>query len=198
MTGLLVCLSAAALGVDYGWQPIAGGGIEYVIQIEPQMLESLKQGEGVSSALPPGAKDIRRYRIMVGDGRLPHHGEPLPVEDGEKPPAKLAQTEVSPAGYEESAETDGAAALSMPLESPYPPDYEQAGIPLPGPVLNPPMIAQPALTKPALSPDEEPPAVGDVAQTPESAESSESHLAGKPPVDSPPEESARFLREAVL
>ena len=78
MTGLLVCLSAAALGVDYGWQPIAGGGIEYVIQIEPQMLDALKRGEDVSSALPAGALNIRRYRILVGDATLPHHGEPLP------------------------------------------------------------------------------------------------------------------------
>lgn len=189
MTGLLVCLSAAALGVDYGWQPIAGGGIEYVIQIEPQMLDALKRGEDVSSALPAGALNIRRYRILVGDATLPHHGEPLPDADEGASPAKLSQGEVSPVDYEESTESDGGATLTMPLESPYPPDYEQAGIPLPGPALNPPMIARPTLTKPQLSPHEKTPEPSDLAQESEETETSASHLTGKPPVETPPEKT---------
>jgi hypothetical protein len=190
MTGLLVCLSAAALGVDYGWQPIAGGGIEYVIQIEPQMLDALKRGEDVSSALPTGAQNIRRYRILVGDATLPHHGEPLPDAGEGTPPAKL-QAEVSPVDYEESTDSDGGAALTMPLESPYPPNYEQAGIPLPGPALNAPLVARPALTKPRLSPHEKTPEPSDLAQGPEETETSASHLASKPPVEAPTEKADR-------
>ena len=191
MTGLLVCLTTAALGVDYGWQPIAGGGIEYVIQIEPQMLDALKQGDDISSALPAGANNIRRYRIVVGNAALPHHGEPLPVDREAEPPAKeSAPAAANQANFEEDAETEGSAALSMPLESPYPPDYEQAGIPLPGPVLNPPQLAQPALTKPSLPIDVETPEVDDVAQAPKEPDVSESHQAAKPPVDSPPEKGA--------
>jgi hypothetical protein len=190
MTGLLVCLSAAALGVDYGWQPIAGGGIEYVIQIEPQMLEALKRGEDVSSALPAGAQNIRRYRILVGDVTLPHHGEPLPDAGEGTPPAKL-QAEVSPVDYEESTESDGGAALIMPLESPYPPDYEHAGIPLPGPALNPPLIARPELTKPRLSPHEKTPEPSDLAQESGETETSAPHQASKPPVETPAEKPSR-------
>lgn len=189
MTGLLVCLSAAALGVDYGWQPIAGGGIEYVIQIEPQMLDALKRGEDVSSALPAGAQNIRRYRILVGDATLPHHGEPLPDAGEGTPRAKLSQGEVSPVDYEESTDSDGGAALTMPLESPYPPDYEQAGIPLPGPALNPPLVARPALTKPQLSPNEKTPEPSDLAQESEETETSASHLMSKPLVDPPAEKT---------
>ncbi|HUY92831.1 MAG TPA: hypothetical protein VMV10_29090 [Pirellulales bacterium] len=181
MTGLLVCLSAVALGVDYGWQPIAGGGIEYVIQIEPQMLEALKRGEDLSSALPAGAQNIRRYRIVVGEEQLPHHGEPLPAETDEEPPAKISEVE-----DETSVAGDAAAKWTMPLESPYPSNYEQAGIPLPGPVLNPPMIAGPALEQPRLPPDAD-----DVAQTEEQPDAFESHRAGKPPVEPPPEDPPR-------
>ena len=191
MTGLLVCLSAAALGVDYGWQPIAGGGIEYVIQIEPQMLEALKRGEDLSSALPAGAQNIRRYRIVVGEEQLPHHGEPLPAEaEAEPPPAKMSETEDASAAVEDAAASDSAAKWTMPLESPYPPDYERAGIPLPGPVLNPPMLAGPALEQPRLPPDAKEPDAA-VAQTEQEADAFESHLAGKPPVDPPPEAPAR-------
>lgn len=77
MTGLLVCLSAAAMGVEYGWQPVAGGGIEYIIQIEPALLDSLTAGRDVFSDLPSSV-NVRRYRITVGNERLPHHGEPPP------------------------------------------------------------------------------------------------------------------------
>lgn len=191
MTGFLVCLSAAALGVDYGWQPIAGGGIEYVIQIEPQMLDALMRGEDVSSALPAGAQNIRRYRIMVGDSTLPHHGEPLPNTGEGSQPAKRSHAEISPVDYEESTETDDATALIMPLESPYPPDYERAGIPLPGPALNPPIVARPALTKPQLSPHEQTPDPGDLAQEPEESETSASHSTSKPTVDAPSERPDR-------
>jgi hypothetical protein len=79
MTGLLVCLWAAAMGIEYGWQPVAGGGIEYIIQIEPALLESLKSGRDVFSDLPSSVSNVRRYRITVGNERLPHHGEPLPA-----------------------------------------------------------------------------------------------------------------------
>src|SRR5690349_9690530 len=78
MTGMLVCLSAAVLGVDYGWQPVAGGDIEYIIQIEPELLDSLKAGHDIFSDLPMSVRNIRSYRITVGSGRLPHHGEPPP------------------------------------------------------------------------------------------------------------------------
>jgi hypothetical protein len=144
MTGLFVCLSAAVLGVDYGWQPIAGGGIEYIIQIEPQMLDALTRGEDLSSALPPAARNIRRYRIVAGNAPLPHHGEPLPIDQGEEPAAekKTVAAEALPVRYDRLEDSGGAAPakLSMPLASPYPHDYEAVGIPLPHPALGPPPV----------------------------------------------------------
>ncbi len=79
MMGIIVCCAFAPVGVDFGWQPVAGGGVEYIIQIEPQMLERLRAGEDVFSDLPPRAGNIRGYRITVGTSVLPHHGQPPPA-----------------------------------------------------------------------------------------------------------------------
>jgi hypothetical protein len=78
MTGVGVLIAVSVLGIKWGWQPVAGGGIEYIIQIEPQTLESLKNGQDLQSDLPP-LNEIRSYRITVGSERLPHEGEPPPA-----------------------------------------------------------------------------------------------------------------------
>lgn len=129
MTGIIVCLSTALMGVDFGWQPVAGGGIEYIIQIEPNMLERLKDGQDVFSDLPPRARNIRGYRITVGTARLPHHGQPPPLDTDEpdktpplvRPDAGLP-THVAPG---EASIVDG---------------------PLPGPVLAPALAFDPPTT----------------------------------------------------
>lgn len=77
MMGVMIVAATAALGIDYGWQPVAGGGIEYIIQIEPEMLESLRAGEDIFSDMPP-AHEVRSWRITVGTERLPHQDEPPP------------------------------------------------------------------------------------------------------------------------
>jgi len=87
MTSWIVLMASAAVGIDYGWQPIAGGGFEYIIQIEPETLESLKNGADIFSQLPPALRGIRGYRVTVGKGPLPHQGEP--------PPEPLAQAAAS-------------------------------------------------------------------------------------------------------
>jgi len=77
MCGTLVCVAAAMLGIDVGWLPCADGGFEYLIQIEPEALESLRRGEEIASDVPPGLRDIRSYRITVGTEELPRQGDAL-------------------------------------------------------------------------------------------------------------------------
>lgn len=80
--GPMLLLAAASVGIDFGWQPIAGGGVEYIIQIEPELLESLASGRAdIVSEIPPFLQGVRSYRITVGTGPLPHHGEPPPMAD---------------------------------------------------------------------------------------------------------------------
>ncbi len=72
MCGNIVCLAAVLLGVDARWPPLPDGGLQYVIQIEPQALERLESGiiEAVGSYVPPYVKDVRAYQIAIGTQRL--------------------------------------------------------------------------------------------------------------------------------
>ncbi len=68
MTAILVAL--AALGVDSGYEPAADGKLEYIVQIEPQLVASLVQGQDITSELPRGL-DVRHFRVTIGTGKLP-------------------------------------------------------------------------------------------------------------------------------
>jgi len=72
----MLCLAALALGVDAGWQPLADGGLEYIIQIPPHALERLKQGEAVASDIPVTLRGVRSCRIVVGSRELPRESLP--------------------------------------------------------------------------------------------------------------------------
>ncbi len=74
MNGIAVLLSLAAVGVDYGWQPGVDGQLEYIIQIEPSLLNSMQSGREIVSEIQPEARDVRRFRVRVGTGALPRVG----------------------------------------------------------------------------------------------------------------------------
>lgn len=84
MYGHLTCLALAAFGVDVGWQRLPDGGLQYLIQIGPEMIDSLKAGAAIESDVPPTLKDIRGYRITLGKGELPRQ---TPPADPVKPAA---------------------------------------------------------------------------------------------------------------
>ena len=69
-SALLLLLSAWAVLIDYGWQPAGGGGHEYIIQVQPELIDTFR-AEGFSSEIPSQVQDIRRIRIVVGDEKLP-------------------------------------------------------------------------------------------------------------------------------
>jgi hypothetical protein len=100
-------LWAAALGVDVGWQPVPGGGYEYIIQIEPEMLESLREGQEIESDIPHFLRDVRSYRIRVGTDILPQEGPPPEMEP-------LAEEPAAPAEGLPTAEQEGSAVETEP------------------------------------------------------------------------------------
>jgi hypothetical protein len=70
MCGDIVCIAVVLLGIDVGWRPLPDGGVEYQIQIEPQVIETLKAGQPIYSDIPRNVKDVRAYRITVGTEQL--------------------------------------------------------------------------------------------------------------------------------
>ena len=76
MCGTIICVAAVMLGIDVGWQRLPDGGLEYIIQIQPHMLETLKAGSPIASDIPPHLRDVRGYRIVVGTARLPRESLP--------------------------------------------------------------------------------------------------------------------------
>ena len=92
MGGSIVCLAAVLLGVDARWPPLSDGGFQYVIQIEPQVLERLESGAipTVGSYVPPYVQDVRAYQIAIGTQRLPKHA---PTPDVRSPILTGADTD---------------------------------------------------------------------------------------------------------
>ncbi len=72
MCGSIVCLAAALLGVDARWPRLPDGSLQYIIQIEPQVLERLESGaiETVGSHVPPYLDNVRAYQIVIGTQKL--------------------------------------------------------------------------------------------------------------------------------
>ena len=87
MSGVTILLAATAIGVDYGWQPTDNGDLEYIIQIEPSLLDALREGDELKNAIPQQVQGVTRFRIVVGTQTLPRVGEirhwPPPVEQQE-------------------------------------------------------------------------------------------------------------------
>lgn len=76
MHALAVYLVAATLGIEVGWQRTPEGGMEYIIQLDPQTLDSLKSGQTFESDVPPAAGNFRSFRIVLGNEKLPRETPP--------------------------------------------------------------------------------------------------------------------------
>ena len=69
MNPVFILTAVAALGIEAGWEPLPEGGHEYTIQIEPQLLDLLRDHQDLFSEVPPQVH-VRRYRITVGTQKL--------------------------------------------------------------------------------------------------------------------------------
>lgn len=182
----IILLAAATVGVDYGWQPRAGGGFEYIIQVEPETLQSLGRGEDIVSDIPPYLRDVRSYRITVGTGDVPRLGTPPVSTEVEPPPA---EPKLPPAVEPEAPQTfEASEALS---EGP-PPQFR------PGPVHDQGqwqsrtnVEANERVAPPVETPTYEPPDV-----TPQPALQFPELPSYEPPVVSPPEYEPPTPRES--
>ena len=91
MYGCLICFAAAAMGIDVGWQRLPEGGMQYIIQLDPQTLDALRDGQPIQSDIPSDAGEIRSYRIVMGAGMS------KPPREAPPPPAPVTPAPVEPA-----------------------------------------------------------------------------------------------------
>jgi hypothetical protein len=71
MNSLAAVLAVATMGVDFGWREVDNGRFEYLVQIEPEQVRSIMEGQAIVSDLPPEVRSLRRIRITVGREILP-------------------------------------------------------------------------------------------------------------------------------
>jgi hypothetical protein len=76
----LAFLAVAAFGIDAGWEPLDGGGVVYIIQIEPDQLDRLKSYDDLLSDMPKDL-DVRQVKITIGTGKLPRSSPKLTSEN---------------------------------------------------------------------------------------------------------------------
>ena len=117
---LLVALSA--LGVESGYEPSADGQLEYIVQIDPQLVPQLAKGQDVTSELPRGLV-IRHFRVTVGVGKLPRQAidnrvtrnRPPGAGQGAAPPADEPglDTQDVRVGYQPLAQGDGEFVIEI-------------------------------------------------------------------------------------
>jgi len=129
MGGTLVGLAVALFGIDAGWQPLPEGGSEYIIQIEPHMLERLREGEAIQSDILPEARGVRSFRVIVGTDELPR--EKIPV------PSKHEKPVTTPPELSTSSPSD-----LFPIPAPTSPDLPRA---FPSTTPSRPLSAEPAV-----------------------------------------------------
>lgn len=96
----LVLLAAAAVGVDAGWTEHEQGGYEYILQLSPEEVDSLRAGGEFGCDLPAHNGSIRSIKVVVGRGPVNNHGIPLPEDASTafKPPLDSASARSAQAG----------------------------------------------------------------------------------------------------
>lgn len=87
MNALLISIAVATLGVNYGWNPLPDGGSEYVIQLDQQTLDALRDGQTIFSDVKSGAGEVRSFKIVVGNDLLSQ--VPVPPMVVNKSPSHL-------------------------------------------------------------------------------------------------------------
>ena len=81
---------------DYGWQKTTDGGVEYIVQIEPELVDSLRRGEEIVSVIPPNLGKVTRLRIRVGSGPVPKD-DALLIQGRAETPAAESPDSAAPA-----------------------------------------------------------------------------------------------------
>ena len=159
--------AATVLGADVaeiGWQPLSGGGMEYQVQLTPRAVDALRAGRAVRGEVPPQLKDVREYRITMGEGPLERRLPPGKADEDTTPPPLPDRPNVIAPPPDVSATKprelppitaskplpETPAAYTPPLDNPPPPREKLAMATMPEPASTGPKAAPPP---PAVEPE---------------------------------------------
>lgn len=150
MFAMAIVMAATATGVDYGWQTNDHGELEYIIQLEPALVEALLAGELIRSEIPPVVEGVRSFRIQVGRDPLPREAAPsIPEDDPNDEPLLSSPRESpfrpvppeieappllsEPSSEDETPSSRDPSPFPTPSRSLDPPDEESEAEPTPVP-----------------------------------------------------------------
>ena len=92
MLGTFLLVTTALVGIDVGWEPDSQGQLQYIVQIQPEMIQAMVEGRAIEFDVLPEHQGVRRFRFQVGKESLPQIGSPVP-----QPPVETAAKEPPPA-----------------------------------------------------------------------------------------------------
>lgn len=120
MHAVILGITWGLLGLDVGWRPLSGGGVEYIVQIAPHELEVFKQN-GIEGDVPPQLRDIRVYRVVVGNDILPRQDPPKQTPASPKPSGSPSwpDTASNPPAQTKSAYNPFASLSSLVSRYPF-------------------------------------------------------------------------------
>jgi len=157
MIATTLLLAVSVVGVETGWQPHEQGGLEYIIQIEPELLSALREGEALTSEIPAHVDGVRRYRIVVGKNPVPRIGATSPAPRASAAPSNPVPptVEAPPLQPEVQMPAEETYAAPPPLSAQETLEPSQDAIP---PAQNSfaPAAEETPAAEPALEPVEQP------------------------------------------
>ena len=65
MNGIALLLLAATIGVEYDWQALDDGQIEYSLIVEPDFISPLAEGSEIRSSVPDVLESVQRLCIRI-------------------------------------------------------------------------------------------------------------------------------------
>ena len=85
MHAIILGATLSLIGIEAGWRPLPGGGVEYIIQVDPREADILLREKGFSSDVPSHLRDVRVCRIKIGTDVLEQIDPPQQSVSGTRP-----------------------------------------------------------------------------------------------------------------
>jgi hypothetical protein len=73
-TGITAAQLPQAPGVQLGWQPISRDQLEFIVQIVPERMTTLRTGDDIVGDMPIDLPNVARIRIITGNAAIPRQG----------------------------------------------------------------------------------------------------------------------------